>query len=157
MKKKNTLSIVMTFAIMIFAIVAVCVLFAPAFTDTVRGTGWHVIFKNNTNNGDYMIPELIGAFVLSALTFVLGFLLFFVKGKGRTALYIFIAAIGLIAGLLFCFGKQFFILHSPSKLYNDFAIGGAFITAAIFDFLTAIVASIGVYLIHKNTTVDDED
>jgi hypothetical protein len=157
MKKKNTLSIALAFTIMIFAIVAVCVLFAPAFTDTVRGTGWHVLFKNNANGGNYMVPELIGAFVLTALAFLLSFLLFFVKGKGKTALYIFIAAITLIAGVLFCFGKQFFILHSPSKPYNDFAIGGAFITSAIFDFLIAIVASLGVYSIHKNTVMTDED
>lgn len=160
MKKKNTLNVVLTFAIMIFAIIAVCVLFAPAFTDTVRGTGWDVIFQNKTTNGNFMVPELIGAFVLEALCFVLSFFLFFLHGKGKGGMYIFIAALALVAGVLFLFGKQFYLAHNPQEVFNkaDWGVGGAFITTAIFDFLVFAVALGGAYAgKHEAALSDDND
>jgi hypothetical protein len=154
MKKKNTLNVVIGLVSAVFLIVAICVMMAPAFSDTTRGNMFHVMFGSSSSATNVVIP-LVVAFSLDCLTLILSFLVPFLKDKGRTGLYVFIAALNLISAIVFLCSIVFFKMYNVVKVDIDY-LGAGTITSVVFNFLVVALMLVGIIL-NKKPAETDED
>ncbi len=156
MKKNNNGNTILALVTSLLAIISICVLFADAFGDDagpVWGTGFETIFGYESRNTVFCTGLFI-AFLCDCLVIFLPFASFFVPEKGRGPLYLLIGVIGIAGATLALFAKPFFIASNTGNVFvgelgtevsNSLTLGTAFITNAVFMYLSAALCLIGAY------------
>ena len=155
MNKKRNVGNLLPLIAAIFAIVAIFCAMAPGFSEASRGTGFIVMFGNQSN-GKAPVAGLIVAFIVEILVAVVALASMMVKGKGKFGLMLFVAAGSIAAAVLFLFAKNLYISANASVdpiIVTDFKLGAGFITSIVFDFLAAAAALLKVWLDNRK----DED
>ncbi len=154
MKKSSHGNTVLALATSLFALIGICVLFADAFNIPNWGTGFEAIFGLEKANTTLCLGLFI-AFLCDCLAILFPLLSFFIKGKGRGGLYLFVAALGIAGATLALFGKQLFISANTPNVFpnaplgnqieNSLKLGTAFITNAVFMYIVGALGLIGAY------------
>jgi hypothetical protein len=143
--KQKTSRIVIALAVAVFALISILVLFSSAFSDTARGSGFEVAF-GLIDGEKYPIPELIVAFGLECLGFILSFVSLPIKGKAKSVVFFINVLVLASAGILFCFAVSFYQtwnLAAQSGQIDNYTIGTGYITSIVFAFLGAATSFIG--------------
>ncbi len=153
MKKSNHGNTVLALATSLFALIGICVLFADAFNIPNWGTGFEAIFGLEKANTTLCLGLFI-AFLCDCLAILFPLLSFFIKGKGRGGLYLFVAALGIAGATLALFAKQFFVASNANirwvdplegEIANSLKLSTAFITNAVFMYIVGALGLIGAY------------
>lgn len=144
--KHNTLVKILGFASFAFGIIAVFTLFAPCFSETVRGNVYQVAF--GLVGGYPAIPMLCVGF---ALLIVGSFVPLFIgvsDKKGSLAFAILAALILAAAGTILLLSKTFYLPVIDTSAHDPlyFTIGTGAITSAVFAYLGAACSLLTAYI-----------
>ena len=158
--KSKTTNILLGSAILVFATVAILVLFTSMFNyqddyGAGWGSGFGVIFGTAQNKSFHAVPLLIVAFSIEILGGLLGILSPFFSRKIGMILNIVSAACLIAAGVLFLFSVSLFLGANKdsvelTKLIQNssgkaLTLGAAPITNAVFAFLGGLIGVYGAY------------
>ncbi|MCR4562082.1 MAG: hypothetical protein K5694_02620 [Bacilli bacterium] len=154
MKNSSSRNVIAVFTI-IFAVVAVFVMFAPAFHSnnygTTLGSVFHVMFGNES--AKYApLPLLIVAFIFAVIGALVALSEFFLEGKNRKIVLASEAIIFLAVGTVFFFIRPIFSAtnHVDLDLIDETGLGAGTICVIIFSYLAAAINLLGLALEGKN-------
>jgi hypothetical protein len=142
-QKKDATNTLLMLVMAIAATVALFVLFADAFQDPTRGTGFTAMFYSYSANRN-AVPGMIAAFVLLIIAIILPFASPLFASQGKVFIYgaefVFLAA----AGVLFLFAPAFYKASNNITYNYDITLGGGLISSITFAFIGAAFALLGV-------------
>lgn len=148
MKKKNSTAVVLSILTAIFAVVAILCAMAPGFAETIRGTGFQIMFGAEARATN-PVPGLIVVFVLEILTVIVALAAAFNKTAARVYLNLACLVMGLANGVLLIFSRELYCLANTFVIDSGataLKLGSGFITSIIFDFLAMLTSLLVVYL-----------
>jgi len=158
MNKK--VNIFLGFAIVVMAMVAVFVLFAPMFYDgsfdeNPGGSEWGSVFqvmfygwssKKDSTSG---VIGLVVAFALECAVFVAGFICCFFEGKKASCVFAITAILAIAAGVLLLMGKQLYVStngeFSNPQLTSSLTLGAGSICSIVFAWIAGLLGAYGAY------------
>jgi hypothetical protein len=142
-QKKDATNTLLMLVMAIAAIVALFVLFADAFQDPTRGTGFAAMFYSYSANRN-AVPGMIAAFVLLIIAIVLPFVSPLFAPQGKVFIYGAEAVLLAVAAVLFLFAPAFYKASNNITYNYDITLGGGLISSITFAFIGAAFALLGV-------------
>lgn len=148
--KKNSLNKVLAALIAICALVAIFVMYAPAFADKTyqasTGSFFHLTFGSTDAELPVIVPFVI-AFVCLLLVVLFALAVALLSGKSLRLAYLVELLLGAGAGIIPLFGIQIYDSYHPTntlELLGEAQLGSGSICVIVFSFLAAAIAFLGL-------------
>lgn len=150
--KKNTSNKIVSGFVIVFALVAIFVLYSACFSSgkvtSSYGSCFDVMFSTGVSDKNAMVPLMIGGFACLLLTVILSFAGFILEKKQMVLLLSIIAVLLIANAVIFLFSVNIWEAVQGTSLVDtkDNALGSGSVCTIVFSFLGAATSLIGIYL-----------
>ncbi len=148
--KKNTINKTIGLFIALFTMIAIFVMFAPAFDSSsyssVTGNVFQAMFGMMYDTYPVVWPLVLG-FVALCLAFIISFGALALDGKRVKLLYLIELVLLIGAGVIFLFSVKFYdAAHAPETLasLSEDGLGAGTICVVVFSFISAAISAGGL-------------
>jgi hypothetical protein len=137
--------------IVLFAIIAIFVEYAPAFSEkeiTVLGNVFNAMFGSSSSSLKTIWP-LVLAFVALLAGMLLALIGLLLEGKSLSFVYLACGVLFVAAGVLYLFTEKFYVAaNGTDSIRTVTGLGSGTITTAVFAFLAG-VSGFGGFLLSR--------